>query len=256
PTNRCYFNTDLLTVKKSTISSGVGVFAKKTQIPVPTEDDEEESNLLLRVHKSMVLSAQTSTISNLLYEHELTGMYGLVLSFIYEKQLGNKSPWFNYINSINYKDSKGNYILPLCLYSENDKKILKGTEIEFMDGLNFIDLKNHFEKSCKFAEKISKFISIPKCLNLNLNNNDIKEFAAITMAVVSRAFEIDNYIELGLVPGADLFNHDAKGEENVHFVTFGDVCHYCGKADGCWHDDYGPPDSEDEEDEEEELVDE
>lgn len=252
PTNRCYFNFDLLSVKKSPISSGVGVFAKKTQNPIPANEDVEENNLLLRVHKSMVLSSQTSTISNLLYEYKLSGMYGLVLSFIYEKQLGSKSPWFIYLNSINYKDNKNNLILPLCLYSENEKKILKGTEIEFMGGLDSIDLKNHFKISCEFAKNIENILPIPNCLNEETGFN---EFSAITMAIASRAFEIDNFIELGLVPGADLFNHDANGLENVHFVTLGEVCPYCGKEEGCWHEDFGPPDSEDEENEEEEEID-
>lgn len=254
PANRCYFNRDLLSIKKSPISSGVGVFSKKTQSPVPADMDEDDANVLLRVHKSMVLSSQTSTISNLLYDHKLSGMYGLVLSFIYEKQLGEKSPWFVYLNTINYKDDKGEYILPLCLCSEKDKNILKGTEIEFMGGLESDELIEHFQISCDFAKEVNEDVGlrIPDCLNGDMNSEGFKEFAAITMAVASRAFEIDNYIELALVPGADLFNHDCHGEENVHFVTLGDVCHYCGKADGCWHEDFGPPDSESEEEEEEE----
>jgi hypothetical protein len=247
PSNRAYFNSDLLVVKKSPISSGVGVFAKKTQNHIPNEDDIEENNLLLRVHKSMVLSAQTCTISNLLYEHGLSGMYGLVLAFIYEKELGELSPWYVYLNSINYKDNKDNLILPLCLLSEKDKSILKGTEIEFMGGLDDEDIKNHFKISRQFANDIfnESRIKIPLVL---LSDDKFNEFAAITMAIASRAFEIDNYIELGLVPGADLFNHEPYGQENVHFVTLGDVCPFCGKDNDCWHEDLGPPDSEDDED--------
>lgn len=254
PTNRCYFNNDLLAVRPSAISSGVGVFAKKTQSPVPAESDVDESNLLLRVHKSMVLSPQTSTISNLLYEHGLSGMYGLVLSFIYEKQLGDKSPWSVYLNTINYTDSKGNLILPLCLHSEKEKSILRGTEVELMGGLESDDLLAHFEVSCQFAKDVNKDTGLP--IPHALREENFNEFAAVTMAVASRAFEVDNYIELALVPGADLFNHDAHGEENVHFVTLGEVCPYCGKEDGCWHGDYGPPDSEEEGDDDEEDDDE
>lgn len=250
PANRCYFNSDLLTVKPSPISSGVGVFAKKTQAVIPTEDDVEENNLLLRVHKSMVLSPQTSTISNLLYDHGLSGMYGLVLAFIYEKEMGDKSPWWVYLKTINYNDDKGNYLLPLCLHSEKEKSILKGTEVDFMGGLDSDDLLEHFQTSCQFAEDVydEVGIAVPNALK----EENLNEFAAITLAVASRAFEIDNYIALGLVPGADLFNHDASGEENVHFVTLGEVCPYCGKEDGCGHEDYGPPESEEEEEEEEE----
>lgn len=254
PVNRCYFNSDLLSVKPSPISSGVGVFAKKTQSPIPSEDDVEENNLLLRVHKSMVLSPQNSTISNLLFDHGLSGMYGLVLAFIYEKEMGDKSPWWGYLNTISYIDNKGNFLLPLCLHSDKEKNLLKGTEVDFMGGLDSDDLLEHFQTSCQFAKDV--YDEVKMAIPSALKEDNLNEFAAITLAVASRAFEIDNYIELGLVPGADLFNHDAYGEENVHFVTLGEVCPYCGKEEGCWHEEYGPPDSEEEEEEEKDEEDE
>mgnify|MGYP003365142756 FL=1 len=249
PANKSYFNHELLTIKKSPISNGIGVFALRSQAPVPKELDDDESNLLLRVHKSMVLSAQTCAISNLIYEEKLGAMYGLVLAFIYERQLGERSPWFTYIETINYKNSKGDLIVPLCLYADKEKAILKGTEVEFMGGLDPQDLKSHFEVSQKFANKVHKEAGLPIPSVLK-DNSQFEEFAAITMAVASRAFEIDNYIELGLVPGADLFNHDPFGNEHVHFVAMGDVCPFCGKDDGCGHEDFGPPDSEGEYEEE------
>lgn len=251
PSNRSYFNTDLLCIKQSAVSSGVGVFAKKSQNAVPSEADEEENNLLLRVHKSMVLSAQTCTLSNLLYDHGLSGMYGLVLAFIYERELKELSPWHVYLNTINYRDSKGNLILPLCLYSEKDKKLLQGSEVEFMGGLDCDDLESHFQISRQFAQDIHAEVGMP-VPDVLKEGSSIEEFGAITMAVASRAFEIDNYIPLGLVPGADLFNHDPYGDENVHFVTLGEVCPFCGTADGCWHGDLGPPDSEEESEAEDE----
>ena len=55
----------------------------------------------------------------------------------------------------------------------------------------------------------------------------------------SRGFSVDAYHGHGLVPFADLFNHEVR--EDVHFTSDGDVCPCCGK-----------PDEEDEDEDEDE----
>lgn len=241
-TNKSFFNTKLLSVKKASVGSGVGVFCKKTQRYIRPEKDVNEEMLLLRVPKSMVLSAETCTISNLLYEERLSGLVGLVLAYIYEKQLKEKSPWYKYIQTINYHKKNGDLILPICLRSETEKAKYVGTEVEQVGGLDDEEIRESWEISKQFACQLKSKIG----WEIPAEISDYMEFGAVVMMIGSRSFEIDNYIELALVPGADLFNHIKDGQQHVCFVTTGDVCGICGK-DGCGHDEFGPPDSEEDE---------
>lgn len=281
PINKCFFNGDALTVKQS--SNGLGVFAKKTLDPEKPDLEDPEPNLLLQVHKSMVLCGRNCTIANLLYDEDLDGLDGVLLATIYEIQLMEKSPWFTYLKSINHTtdpslnlteinnepgifNKKGSdYITPLCLWGDKEKSLLEGTEIEELKGLDESQLKYHYAVSITFANRMHDLLGlpIPNILQNTLppggetdsefedeedddnefNEQKYHQFGALFWAITSRAFEVDNYLDLALVPGADLFNHDPNGEENVHFLTQGDVCHYCGK-DSCGHLEHGPPDSE------------
>ncbi|TID26147.1 hypothetical protein CANINC_002842 [Pichia inconspicua] len=237
--NRIYFNEDLLQVKKRPVGVGYGVFARRSQNAVPMEQDYEDSNVLVRVHKSMVLSAQTCTISNLLQEENLDkGLYGLILAFIYERELNEQSPWVGYLKSIGYdedkvKKSKGK--------SKNKKGVKKekGSENSIVDVELFDDLDEKYEKCCEFANKASSVIDIPNILK----GGKVDEFSKVLKVVADRAFYVDNYIEWGLVPGADLFGVDSRGEGHVKLDTLRDVCSLCGKAE-CWERDGEEEDDE------------
>ncbi len=256
PSNRSFFNRDVLEVKKSPVSDGVGVFARMNRHAAV---DDEEENVLLRVHKSMVLSPQTCTISNLLCEWmdnveemlPLNDMSALVLAYLFEVSLGEKSPWYVYIQSFQVGNA-----MPLCL--QDDKRVLsvlRGSEVDVMGGLDKSELESHYEACVEFARYVCERtgMEVPS----ELNGDDLTGFGSVYSCVASRAFEVDEYIPLALVPGADLFNHAVGGEgsEHVHFVTLGDVCGVCGKTE-CTHREEEEGDEDEEEDEEEMDVDE
>lgn len=286
--NKCYFNSNDLSVKTALNGSGVGVFAKGNLDPSKPKLNDLEPNLLLRVHKSMALNAKNCAISNIIYDEEVDGIDGLLLAVIYEIELQEKSPWFGYLKSINHtidpkfnityinrvdpkalekskKDSE-RYILPVPFWDEKELDMLIGTEIELLAGLDDSQLRYHYAVAITFANRINKSMNLPIPYILqnslppgNEGEEDelaeegirefdeikFKQFASLFLVVTSRAFDVDNYRELALVPGADLFNHDSFNEENVHFVTLGEVCPYCGR-DECGHGEHGPPDSEEE----------
>ena len=85
----------------------------------------------------------------------------------------------------------------------------------------------------------------PKLLS-EKHNDKLIEFGKVIQSVISRAFLIDNYYQLALVPAADLFNHlspktkDGKviDRENIHFVCDGTVCEVCGEQE-CDHEEEG-----------------
>ncbi|OWB60705.1 hypothetical protein B5S29_g1585 [[Candida] boidinii] len=255
PVNKTFWNEDLVSVMPSKYG-GLGVFAKQDI----DGGEEENDNVLLRIHKSCILSAKTSCISNLLCDANLSGMTALVIAFLYEKSQGEKSPWYDYINSINYytDDEKNQYLVAPCLWKDDEKSLLIGTEAEILGITDPEEVERNFAISIQFAKDIKDILPIPFELSLEKgdddeNKNKFHLFTAITFAIVSRAFSVDRYHEIALVPAADLFNHDSYGKENVHFETVGDVCKYCGKYKDCDHVDSDDEvyDEDDDEDDDE-----
>ncbi|KAI0464633.1 hypothetical protein LJB42_002253 [Komagataella kurtzmanii] len=262
PSNEAYWNEDLVAIRESPLG-GVGVFAKEN-IGHDEEDDEED--LLLRISKQSILSGKNSFISNLLHECGADSHLGLILAFLYEKSLGSDSPWYAYLQTIQHKNTKG-LILPVHLWPDEKKNLLIGTELySVLDNFEE-ETEGLFESCVSFARDYESVLKVPTELAVDENNAKVKllEFAAITLAIASRSFNVDNYHELALVPGADLFNHDSYGREHVHFEALGDVCPFCASCDECGHIEHGAPDSEiesdleeegdNEEDEEDEVLD-
>ncbi|KAI9318079.1 hypothetical protein BX666DRAFT_1856704, partial [Dichotomocladium elegans] len=62
----------------------------------------------------------------------------------------------------------------------------------------------------------------------------LEQFCRISTLVSSRAFEVDAYHEMAMVPLADIFNH-RSGDEDVHFESTFEVCEACGALDYCEH---------------------
>jgi len=257
--NNAFWRDDLV-IKPSTFG-GVGVFLEP--------QDEEDDPLLLRIPKSNLLASKNSFIYNLLVEYQdgkdegslISGMYSLIIAVIYEVSIQHKSPWFDYLKSIDFKSSS----TPICLWDEKDKQNLANTEIDLKNLLKYDEIIEFYIECIQFAHTYSHIVEIPDVLNISADSLTIEtaftkyhekvlEFGQIIQSVISRAFKIDNFYDLALVPGADLFNHidpvmsenKVVGRENIHFVCDAEVCETCGEDD-CAHDE----EDEDEEDEEE-----
>lgn len=241
--NSGHFNTDILEIKPSPLG-GIGVFAKEDiklnpDLPPP---------VLLRLHKDSILSAHKSYISNLLYESKITGALALVIAFIYESELKEKSPWWPFIRSIKYLDDDNDNnspIVPPSAWSKKEQQLLRGSEIDVQGHLSVQELLDSYEKACLFAglhNDISNgAVQIPDILNLSSESTanipedlKFKHFIAISHALASRNFEIDAFHEVALVPGADLFNH--TNDPSVRFESMYEVCEACGAFEGeCDH---------------------
>ncbi|ODV77870.1 uncharacterized protein CANTADRAFT_26887 [Suhomyces tanzawaensis NRRL Y-17324] len=224
---------------------GIGVFA-------PDQMDYEDP-LLLRIPKTSVLSAKNSLIYNLLVDYKYeevdisTGMYGVIISVIYELSAGTKSPWYEYLNSIDFENSS----VPVCLWDQDDKDNFKNTEVDLLNLLNPDELIQFYQECIKFAKASSQYVAIPAILNEDKASSaelvklaQLHKFGQVVLSVISRAFKIDDYYDLGMVPGADLFNHmepqlngkNIVGHENIHFICDGSVCGECGEED-CDHEE-------------------
>ncbi|RKP32795.1 hypothetical protein METBISCDRAFT_25366 [Metschnikowia bicuspidata] len=242
-----FWNSELLDVRESQFG-GVGVFWT-----LGPEADTGHDSLLLRIPKLAVLSPKNSFLYPLLVDYELinlevdftTGMESLVLTYIYEKSLQERSPWHLYFES--FSDSG---VVPICLWSDGEKKLLFNSECDLLGMLDASELANFYLESVKFAKEMEKFVPVPEILKSLLGEDSEKsqatllKFGQCVQSVISRAFTVDKYHGLSLVPGADLFNHllpvlednVIKPRENVHFVCDHDedLCEECGEI-GCSH---------------------
>lgn len=242
----------------SPATSGVGVF-------YDPEADHEDGPLL-RIPKINILSPKNAFVYPLLNdfaeqhsenpEVDLTvGLHALVVSFIYELSLGKDSPWDAYISSITPAEDDNNHDnVPISLWLDAEKKALYNSECDLLSMLNTGELVDFFVEAVRFGRLNKGIVAIPDVLAvegdieeldekevLETYKKNLVQFGKYMQAVLLRAFSVDEFHGLSLVPGADLFNHlvpklnekgTLEGVENVHFVCDGgeDICGECGVA--------------------------
>ena len=223
------FPEDLCEVRESTLG-GMGVFAKK---------DLSAGTALLSLPKSSVFSASNSCIANLLHDAQIDGVLALNIAFIYETTVFREtSHWTPYLKSI----VPG--ALPPAYWSDNDKKLLKGTTLDTLfDALSpQEEVQSGFEVAIDLAETWNEEfgLEIPKeYLSIDINDMDdvrrkFHKFVSVAYALSARVFEIDAFHESALVPVADLFNHHVV-RPDLQFVSLYDVCDLCGESGMCKH---------------------
>jgi hypothetical protein len=173
------------------------------------------------IPKTAILSAKTSSISNIIEKEELGGGLGLTLCLMYEIKKGTASKWYGYLQSVpEYED------LPI-FWNDDHLEYLTGTE------LSNESVKTELELLRDDYNSIIKPI-IQKNRKIFDSNMNFELYKKATSLVASRAFTIDDYHDLAMLPLGDLFNHKT-GSENIHMVCDSDVCEYCGSSGACEH---------------------
>ncbi|AEY94847.1 FAAR193Cp [Eremothecium gossypii FDAG1] len=217
---------------------GLGVFAA---------EDIAANTVLLRVPKSAVFSAPNSSIANLLLEEGLHGMLALVIAFIYETTgFRNASHWCKYLHSIRYTDARGNLVLPPSFWPAKSKHPLRVTALNTLH--HALDAEpevvDGYERAvaCAYKWRTEADLPIPPLLRRpgtdDQRTRGLRRFVAVTYALASRAFDIDDFHGNGLVPIADLFNHHVT-RPHVRFEAAADVCVICGESGPCGHSHTG-----------------
>lgn len=253
-----FWNSELLEVAKSRLG-GYGVFWK-----LKLETDPDNDTLLLRIPKSAILSPKNSFLYSTLVDYEPTessidftqGMHSIVITYIYEQAMGRDSPWFVYLDSFDLEENAAS--LPICLWSDDEKAALFNTECDLLNMLDGAEMVVFYLECIAFGRSIETLVKIPDVLSFDAPDlstvigsvefeGKLSSFGRMIQAVISRAFTVDKFHGLSLVPGADLFNHlspifdgeDVVVRENVHFVCDDDdsLCGICGEI-GCDHLQY------------------
>ena len=145
-------------------------------------------------------------------------MHGLIISFIYELDMGQASPWYDYLKSIDPEVT--GIDVPMCLWSESERKLLQNTECSLLGMLDLHELIVLFEECIQFSKSNEKYVKIPEILDIDLANKDkdnklynqykknLDQFWGLcSNGYIFKAFQVDEYHGPSLVPGADLFNH-------------------------------------------------
>ncbi|KAG9013269.1 hypothetical protein FRB95_009823 [Tulasnella sp. JGI-2019a] len=201
---------------------GIAVFSN-TSIPPSTS--------LVQIPKSSILSIKSCSLSNVFRSiHE--GMEDhpsitFALALLTEIKLAARSRWYGYIQSLPVS------VVKIAAFWETDggsdggraQRWCKGTEVEK------ILLRERMESSLRsFWTDVAQ--PILSSVNLKAEYADMRHAYSL---VSSRAFYVDSYHGISMVPIADAFNH--VEENQIHLETDYDVCSTCGSLDVCEHDE-------------------
>ncbi|KLO19047.1 SET domain-containing protein, partial [Schizopora paradoxa] len=212
------------------------------QIAVYSKDAYIECGTRLAcIPKSSILSIRNSIFSDIWRDetarYGTDGLCALALALYGEVLNGTRSPWHGYLSSL---PEKTNIALLWHGAGEDDREALmwiRGTMVE----------RERFEGAFHEAQGGSKLVSdiisnyyattaVPALVNAGFGERSSEEDFMHAFALASsRAFIVDNFHGLAMVPIADAFNHSLQN--HVHLEAFHDVCPVCGSVDECVHDD-------------------
>ncbi|OLL21860.1 Ribosomal lysine N-methyltransferase 3 [Neolecta irregularis DAH-3] len=206
--NKIFIHPQIKLVQDDENNKRISVYATVTP--------PELNQIILKIPKSLVLCPRNSDIAYLLDSFKIKKeIVRLCLTFMYEKARGRESFWSEYV------DVLPDFERIPRLWRDQEKELLKGTEVAAIRGLDETDLLKTWEKFIQPVFNSCRLFSNTALFNYTF-------FIKCMSVVYSRCFEIDEYRPLALVPFADLLNHTCF-EETVHFVTCFDVCGECGR---------------------------
>ncbi|KAI0080163.1 SET domain-containing protein [Panus rudis PR-1116 ss-1] len=200
---------------------------------------------MVTIPKSAILSVRSCSFSGSIpfAPYGQAAQLGLALAVYIELLKGRDSRWFGYLQSLPQEPVDialfwGSDELDRCRPDEarEDRKLARtwvvGTEIDRElydeDGVCLLDgLREYYHT---VAERLlsSEYASRPQPYS-------IAGFMHAYSLVSSRAFLVDAYHGLAMVPIADAFNH--AQENDVHLESDYDVCVICGSNTPCPHDE-------------------
>ncbi|KAK7356842.1 hypothetical protein VNO80_16121 [Phaseolus coccineus] len=166
----------------------------------------KEGDVVAEMPKEACLTTKTSGAREIIEDVGLDGHLGLAFAIMYERSLGEDSPWYGYLQLLPNQEC-----VPIVWTLDEVNELLCGTElhqtVQEDKALIYEDWK----------ENILPLLDLAP-LKLNPKFFDIEQYFAAKSLISSRSFEIDDYHGFGMVPLADLFNHKT-GAEDVHFTA-------------------------------------
>ncbi|KAL1341888.1 hypothetical protein HN51_028436 [Arachis hypogaea] len=166
----------------------------------------KEGDIVAKMPKEACLTVRTSGARQIIEDAGLGGYLGLAVAIMYERSLGEESPWAGYLQVLPKQEC-----VPLVWTLNEVDELLHGTELHQT-------VQEDKALICEdWKENIFPLLdSAPSRLNPTFFG--IEQYFAAKSLISSRGFEIDDFHGFGMVPLADLFNHKT-GAEDVHFTA-------------------------------------
>jgi len=144
------------------------------------------------------------------------GGIGLAVALMYERSQGGSSAWAPYLATLPAREP-----LPVT-WAEPQLRLLQGTALPDSCAADRERLRADWQRHVKplTAADATRF---PE------PHFSYDAYVAARTLTASRGFAVDAYHGEGLVPLADLFNHEP--DEHVHFTGTGAACACCGRRD-------------------------
>ncbi|KIY68528.1 SET domain-containing protein [Cylindrobasidium torrendii FP15055 ss-10] len=196
--------------------------------------DMDPGLTVVEIPKASVLSVRALGLRELsvLRTFGREAQFALALALCIETTKGSESRWHGYLQSL----PKNQVDLPVFWSNDLDAmRFLNGTEIQKRLVARDSDDLNLFDSLLSFYENTAVAVSE----KYSGSKVPFESFTHAYSLVSSRAFLVDAYHGLSMVPIADAFNHSQ--DNHVHFESEYDVCPECGAVDRCAHD--SPPPS-------------
>ncbi|XWS29969.1 hypothetical protein CRYUN_Cryun24cG0076800 [Craigia yunnanensis] len=185
--------------------------------------DLKEGDVVAKIPKAACLTIKTSGAREMIESAGLDGPLGLSVALMYEKSLGQDSPWAGYFQLLPLQEC-----LPLVWNLGEVDSLLCGTELHkdllylLVDDIESTPLRQTVKEDKALIYEDWKESILPLVYSapqtLRPSSFGVKEYFAARSLIASRSFQIDEYHGFGMVPLADLFNHKT-GVEDVHFTN-------------------------------------
>ncbi|KAF4371545.1 hypothetical protein G4B88_008260 [Cannabis sativa] len=193
-------------------------------------------DVVATIPKLACLTVRNTGARDLIEASSLDGTLALSVAIMYERSLGQLSPWAPYFSVMPYQES-----LPLVWTSEEVDSLLCGTELHKT-------VKEDQALICEDWEESIKPLLEMESFQLDPTFFCVQDYFAAKTLIASRSFMIDDFHGSGMVPLADLFNHKT-GAEDVHFTSVSSHSESDSEADidqmnGDTYDDNDSDDSE------------
>ncbi|RXW22374.1 hypothetical protein EST38_g3487 [Candolleomyces aberdarensis] len=218
----------------------IGVFTGDLEHDIPANET------VVKIPKSAVLSARSCSLSEFITPAFVGSEAQLVssLALYSELILGPRSNWYGYLQSLPEKID-----LPLCwelwVSNPDSRPDLDLEDVGDMeDALQWLGGteadKILTQNNCLSSEDLQKYFDSVVQPLLSAHSGEGSDhigfsgFLRAYCLVSSRAFMVDTFHGLAMVPVADAFNH--VQENHVHLESEYDVCPECGSVDECPHD--------------------
>lgn len=203
--------------------ASVGSISNKVAFGVYAKNEIDEDVILCNLSRNCILSCKNCGIADLLEMSGLDGYFGLTIALMYELALDERSAWYGYLQSLPKE-------VDIPLFWNREQVDFLGLIDDDLSMKILMD-KKHISEEYNTVVKdfLDSNVDVFKYQGLDINGPlfSLEQFKYATALATSRAYEVDNYHGVAMIPFVDIFNHSSS--ENVHFECNGEVCGYCGE---------------------------